>query len=162
MYRAWLTAHVHTKICRGPKDTLEGLGQQRPFQFVVQTYLPVLHLGAVVAAGGHKLIRHHAYRFLNFHICRVRQSSCFDCVGCYSWNFDLVFEEMRNQLHFLKPVQCVSVAPAYIVRGGSIPLCCRGNGVQTGQVSDPVEARNANAAERHANRSSCRLRTKTP
>ena len=62
-----------------------------------------------------------------------------------------------NQLQFLKPVQCVNVAPAYIVRGGSIPLCCRGS-VQTRQVRDPVQARNAKAAERHANKSSCRLR----
>jgi hypothetical protein len=37
----------------------------------------------------------------------------------------LVFEELRrvwNQLHFLKPVQCVNVAPAYIVRG--TPYLC--------------------------------------
>ena len=66
-----------------------------------------------------------------------------------------------NQLQFLKPVQCVNVAPAYIVRGGSIPLCCRGS-VQTRQVRDPVQARNAKAAERHANKSSCRLRPQAP
>ena len=62
-------------------------------------------------------------------------------------------------LELLKPVQCVNVAPAYIVRRGSIPLCCRGS-VQTGKVSDQVEARNA--AERHANKSLCRLRAEKP
>ena len=84
MYRAWLTAHIHTKICRGPKDILEGLGQQRPFQFVVQTYLPVMHLGAVVAAGGHKPILYHTYRFFvifNIHICTDSHHASTALVG---------------------------------------------------------------------------------
>ena len=61
--------------------------------------------------------------------------------------------DVWNQLQFLKPVQCVHVAPAYIARGGSMPLCCR-RSVQTGKVRDPVQARIANAAERQANKGS--------
>ena len=63
-------------------------------------------------------------------------------------NSDFEEHPLRNQLQVSKPVQCVYVTPAYVVRGGSIPLCCRGS-VQAGQVRDPAQARIANTAERH-------------
>ena len=63
LHREWCQQVVLLRFnsVQGAQGHSGGLRQRRPFQFAVQTYLPVMHLGAVVEAGGHKPIHIYLY-----------------------------------------------------------------------------------------------------